>query len=113
MHKREINVLVSALKNRVADDLLKSSAGVPQGLVMARLQQRLEDDLALTAEAARWAVESWAYGLGIVGTAPVFVPVSARPAAVNPAKPVTEYEGTSRFPVTASMCQDWVLEVNH
>lgn len=33
-HKREIFVLVSALRNRVAEDLLKTSAGVPQSLLL-------------------------------------------------------------------------------
>jgi len=76
-YKREIFVLVAALKNRVADDLLKSSAGMPPAIVMGRLQQRLEDDLALAAEAAQWAVESWALALGFI-TQPVSV--VAKPA---------------------------------
>jgi len=59
-YKREIFVLVSALKNRVADDLLEASSGIPQSIVLARLNKRLEEELAMTAEAAHWAVESWA-----------------------------------------------------
>jgi formylglycine-generating enzyme required for sulfatase activity len=65
-YKREIFVLISALKNRVADDLLKTSAGVPQILLLARLIKRLEDELAMTAEAAQWGVESWALALGVI-----------------------------------------------
>jgi len=76
-YKREIFVLVAALKNRVADDLLKSSAGMPPAIVMGRLQRRLEDELALSADAAHWAVESWALALGFI-TQPV--PVVAKPA---------------------------------
>ncbi|MDG4595577.1 MAG: hypothetical protein P9F75_07760 [Candidatus Contendobacter sp.] len=62
-YKREIFVLVSALKNRVAEDLINASAGVPLTLVMGRLSQRLEDELGLAENAARWAVESWALAL--------------------------------------------------
>ena len=62
-YKREIFVLVSALKNRVAADLINVSAGVPLALVMGRLIQRLEDELGLAEDAARWAVESWALAL--------------------------------------------------
>ena len=65
-HKREIFVLVSALKKNVTDDLLKSSAGVPQEMVMGRLRKRLADELAMTDEAAHWAVESWALALGFI-----------------------------------------------
>ena len=70
-HKREISVLVGALKNRVVDDLLKSSASVPQEIVLGRLRKRLEDDLAMTAEAALWAVESWALALRFITVSPV------------------------------------------
>ncbi|MFO1419716.1 MAG: SUMF1/EgtB/PvdO family nonheme iron enzyme [Candidatus Competibacteraceae bacterium] len=64
-YKREIFVLVSALKNRVAEDLINASAGVPLTLVVGRLIQRLEDELGLAENAARWAVESWALALGM------------------------------------------------
>ena len=66
IHKREIFVLVSALKKRVTDDLLKSSAGVPQEIVIGRLCKRLEDELAFTSEASHWAVDSWALALGFI-----------------------------------------------
>ncbi len=64
-HKREIFVLISALKNRVAEDLLKAPVGIPQSIVLARLNKRLEDELGFTEEAARWAVEAWAFALEI------------------------------------------------
>jgi hypothetical protein len=66
VHKREIFVLVSALKNHVVDDLLKSPAEVPKMVLIARLSTRLESELALTIEAAHWAVESWAWALDFV-----------------------------------------------
>ena len=65
-YKREVFALISAQKNRVAEELLKNSAGVPPVLLLARLAQRLEEELALSAEAARWAVESWALALGVI-----------------------------------------------
>ena len=65
-HKREIFVLVSALRKKVTDDLLKSSAEVPQELLLARLRKRLEVELAMTDEAAHWAVDSWALALGYI-----------------------------------------------
>jgi len=65
-YKREIFVLVSALKNRVADDLLKTSASVPQPILLARLNKKLVEELAMTAEAAHWTVESWALALGVI-----------------------------------------------
>ncbi len=44
-YKREIFVLVGALRNRVADDLLKASSGVPQSILLARLNKQLEEEL--------------------------------------------------------------------
>lgn len=82
-HKREIFVLVNALKNRVADDLLKTSASVPQSILLARLHKRLEEELAMTAEAAHWAVETWALALGFI-TQPLPV---VKPTPVSPPSP--------------------------
>ena len=64
-YKREIFVLVNALKNRVAEELINASASVPPALLWARLIQRLEDELAFSEAVARWAVESWALALGL------------------------------------------------
>ncbi|WP_366929811.1 hypothetical protein [uncultured Thiodictyon sp.] len=65
-HKREVFILVSALRQRVAADLLGGSSGLPTPLLLGRLRQRLEDELALTGEAAHWAVETWALVLGVI-----------------------------------------------
>jgi len=65
-HRREVNVLVSALKARVVADLLASSTNMPRDVLLGRLTKRLHDDLAMSEDAARWAVESWAQALGTV-----------------------------------------------
>lgn len=65
-HRREINLLVNALEERVPLDLLAAQRTMPHGLLLARLSKRLEEQLGLTEEAARWAVESWALALGVV-----------------------------------------------
>ena len=65
-HRREINIIVGALEERVAADLLaaRGAAAVPRDVLLARLAARLRDHLAYTPEAARWAVETWAVALG-------------------------------------------------
>jgi hypothetical protein len=68
-YRQEVSVLVSALKERVAEDLLASPNSVPSAILLARLTKRLQDDLGLTQEAARWAVESWALALGVISEA--------------------------------------------
>jgi formylglycine-generating enzyme required for sulfatase activity len=67
-YKGEINVLVGALKERVAADLLTSQTNVPHEVILARLTKRLIDDLFLAEDAARWAVESWALALGVISS---------------------------------------------
>jgi hypothetical protein len=64
-YRGEISVLVNALKEKVAADLLSSQNTVPLEVLLARLTQRLQDNLYLEKEAARWAVESWALALGV------------------------------------------------
>jgi formylglycine-generating enzyme required for sulfatase activity len=81
-HRREIAVLIRALKQRVATDLLATSAGLPAPLLLGRLRKRLEDEEAMTAEAAHWAVETWALALGVIDTP---VPVQTKPP--EPRKP--------------------------
>lgn len=61
-YKREIFVLVSALEQGIATDLLRSSQ-VPTEILLSRLIKRMQDDLGLSEEAARYAVESWAQAL--------------------------------------------------
>jgi formylglycine-generating enzyme required for sulfatase activity len=77
-HRREVYVLISALKAGIADDLLRSSGGVPPALLFGRLRQRLEHDLAMTGEAAHWAVETWELALQVMDA-----PASAEPEMVH------------------------------
>lgn len=65
-HRREIYVLVTALEEGVAADLLGSQDNIPQEVLLARLTKRLIDELALAEDAALWAVESWALALGVI-----------------------------------------------
>jgi hypothetical protein len=62
-HRREVSVLARALPERVADDLLTWQDSLPREVIMRRLANRLENNLALTEPAARWAVETWALAL--------------------------------------------------
>ncbi len=63
-HRREISVLLMALEEHVPADLLAARATTPRVVLLARLAQRLCDNLALSEAAARWAVNSWALALG-------------------------------------------------
>ncbi|MBN2004310.1 MAG: hypothetical protein JXA21_13225 [Anaerolineae bacterium] len=62
---REIKVLGLAQQEGVVEDLQAADPNLPFQLTRARLAQRLVDTLALSEEAAGWAVESWALAVGI------------------------------------------------
>ena len=83
-HRREINILLGALRERVPLDLLAGRNSVPSGLLLTRLAKRLEDHLALTAAASRWAVDSWALALGVVSDAELRGLESRREEAARP-----------------------------
>jgi len=53
--KREVNVLIGALKKQVVVTLL-SSSNTTYDIVSARLVKRLCDNLSLTEESAQWAI---------------------------------------------------------
>lgn len=64
-YKREIFVLISALREGAIADLLTSQEDIPAEILLTRLTKRLQDNLALSKDAAYWAVESWALALGM------------------------------------------------
>jgi hypothetical protein len=64
-YKREIFVLIGALKEGTVADLLTFQEYVPSEILLTRLTKRLQDNLALSRDAAYWAVESWALALGM------------------------------------------------
>lgn len=64
--RREISVLTMAVEEGVAQDLAALAPNSPRQVLLARLKQRLIDNLALSDEAARWSVESWALALGVI-----------------------------------------------
>ena len=65
-YRKEIAVLIGALKDEVPSQLQALKNSVPHTILLARLKKRLEDNLGLGEEAATWAVESWALALGVI-----------------------------------------------
>jgi parallel beta-helix repeat protein len=59
-YRREIFVLVNALREQVVVDLLKPQTSMSRKLLLDSLTKRLQDNLAFTEEASRWAVWTWA-----------------------------------------------------
>lgn len=70
-YRREINVLVNAIDERVPLDLLAGAASMPREMLLNRLENRLAEQTAMTREAARWAVESWALALNLATDADI------------------------------------------
>lgn len=64
-HTREIFVLVNAQKQRVPTDLLAAPTWMPRQATYSRLSRTLQAKLALTEDAADWAVAAWAAALDL------------------------------------------------
>ena len=64
-HKREVFLLVGALREGVAKELLKPNQLLPMETVISRLSHKLHDELGFEIGLAQWAVESWTFALGI------------------------------------------------
>ncbi len=62
-YKRETAVLIAALKEKVAVDLMTDSDKLPKDFLISRLTRRLYENLGMAEEFARWAVISWLYAL--------------------------------------------------
>ena len=57
--KREIHALVNAIREDIPQELIRASKDIPKELLLTELSKRLCDNLGITVELARWAVESW------------------------------------------------------
>jgi len=67
--RREISVLTMALEEHAVADMLAAAPAQPRKVMMARLTQRLCDNLALSDAAARWSIDSWAWAFGLISDA--------------------------------------------
>ena len=63
--RREIHILVTAVKEKVVSELL-SGGDIPPEALMGRGVKRLHEHTGIAEDAARWGVESWALALGVV-----------------------------------------------
>jgi DNA-directed RNA polymerase subunit RPC12/RpoP len=64
-YETETHVIVAAAKLGIPENLLASASNNSVELHIPRLKKRLMEQMALTVDAADWAVESWAFALGI------------------------------------------------
>ncbi|MBX2996882.1 MAG: SH3 domain-containing protein [Caldilineaceae bacterium] len=64
-YQREIFVLVHAQEQQIPHELLNGGALARDPAHWQRLSRRLQDRLAMTADAADWAVQSWAMALNV------------------------------------------------
>ena len=108
--RREIFVLVSALRDGVAAELLNPPRHLPLDAHLALMSRRLEEHLALSPTAARWAVESWATALDI----PLNLAAPAATAAPVPAGDshlISPGEAPSETGSRASAAMAWAAGV--
>ena len=110
-HRAQVASIVAAAEEAVPEALLQSSQGLTADTA-ERLVRRLRDRRALTADAASWAVESWAAALGVyippVGAEPPRPVPAGTPPPPHPPEPAQP--GTRplspRPPVAASPLRD-------
>ena len=84
-YKREINLLMSAIRERIVADLINSSATQPIEILLVKLKQRLYNNLGVAQEFANWAVDSWALALGVISKEIIITP-PAKPAELEKPK---------------------------
>jgi hypothetical protein len=94
--RQETFVLVSALRAQLIPEIRQWHPGLPASALTARLTARLQQELSLRAEEARWAVESWLLALGI-----------PLPASPQPETPPPEATATRRHAPPAQPPAAW------
>jgi hypothetical protein len=106
-HRLEINLLITALEQKVAQELLKPSALIPVAMQLEHLAQRLHDNHGTQLEFAYWAVESWALALNVIQQS---VPKTVVVPSPTPIKIITPSISTQQrignFIVQAAIARD-------
>jgi formylglycine-generating enzyme required for sulfatase activity len=64
--KKEILILVTAIKEGVPQELLRLQKSIPQTALLDRCAQRLHETTGFMEEFSNWAVTSWALALGVI-----------------------------------------------
>jgi hypothetical protein len=94
--RREVFLLVAALRERILPELMAADITLPEMVVVSRSCRKLVENLCLNEDAAAWAVESWLRAARILATVPdvplpAYVPLapmdearSKREGAVSP-----------------------------
>ena len=96
-HKREVNLLLAALREGVAKELLNASPLVPIESTIKRLTLKIHDNLGIAEHLAQWAVESWALVLVVQFNSSPITPTSDNskvgvglPKKAEPIKPINQ-----------------------
>ncbi|PIU92829.1 MAG: hypothetical protein COS65_15900, partial [Armatimonadetes bacterium CG06_land_8_20_14_3_00_66_21] len=96
-HRREIAVLVSTVREGVAQELRGAPGTSVDSLVFHRLVQKLDYNVGIAEDYARWAVTTWAEALGRHAPAqPAGGRGSSRASSTSPANGSAGGRGSSR-----------------
>jgi len=101
-YRREIFVLNTAQEEQVANDLQEMANSVPLPVLVAQLTHRLIDNRALAEDAARWAVESWVYALGMENTSSTAHTITPPPLNIAPTQQIKPATSPQPPPVSTS-----------
>jgi hypothetical protein len=110
----ETYLLITALEQKITDDLLKPNHLMPINICLERFTQRLRDAFGIEEKYAYWAVESWALALGVINQpSPTAIPTPpALPIAptvlLPPSSPALSPRWTRRIPTNVLLIA-WLL----
>lgn len=88
--RREVFLIVSALKEQVPADLLVALDVVSDDAIIAKLTRKLCDHLGLAPDAAAWAVESWLMGVRVMASTKPSATLSSSMAAPWNTSPIAD-----------------------
>jgi hypothetical protein len=106
-YKREIFVLVNAIKEGVVKKLLTQPPDLPSDMALDRLAQQLHDNLWLDKMAAQWAVRSWEIALKARATQPSINQPTQKPKIIKVVKSFKQLSPVNPFDYLSLLW--WVL----
>jgi hypothetical protein len=94
--RREVFLLVSAVREHVVSEMLVSVDVLPDEILVSRGARRLQDSLGLSEDSARWAVGSWLPVSRVMAALPE-IPLPVETPAIEVEDPVDVPAGTPVF----------------
>jgi len=108
-HRLENYLLITALEQKIVQELLTPNTLMPIDIQLERLAQSLQDAIGIEENYAYWAVESWALALNVIQQPIAKQPVHAELIATSVPSPTVPHVKQTQSPRVLVFSVLWLI----